>query len=123
MSGRPSSFGREPPSEPQPPALEGAHEALSAAALAERVERLAGALRRALPRPRMLGVLADNGPDWVVVDRAAERIGLPLVPLPAFFTAAQLGTRWTRPAWTRSSARRRMRRARSASGRPARSTA
>ena len=82
MSGRPSSFGREPSSEPQPPALEGAHEALSAAALAERVERLAGALCRALPRPRMLGVLADNGPDWVVVDRAAERIGLPLVPLP-----------------------------------------
>jgi long-chain acyl-CoA synthetase len=89
MSGRQSS-GREP-SEPRRPALQGAHEALSAAAFAERVERLAVALRRALPRPRMLGVLADNGPDWLVVDRAAERIGLPLVPLPAFFTAAQLG--------------------------------
>ncbi|MET0679446.1 MAG: AMP-binding protein [Burkholderiales bacterium] len=60
------------------------------AALAGRVERLAAALRHALPRPRMLGVLADNGPDWLIVDRAAERIGLPLVPLPAFFTAAQL---------------------------------
>ena len=89
MTGRPSS-GREAPSEPQRPILQGRHEALSAAAFAARVERLAAALRHALPRPRMLGVLADNGPDWLVVDRAAERIGLPLVPLPAFFTVAQL---------------------------------
>ncbi|HEX6295012.1 MAG TPA: AMP-binding protein [Burkholderiales bacterium] len=37
-----------------------------------------------------LGLLADNGPDWVAVDLDAQAAGIPLVPLPAFFTAAQL---------------------------------
>jgi long-subunit acyl-CoA synthetase (AMP-forming) len=89
MTGRPHP-GREPSSDAERAALCGARETLSAATLADRIDRLAVALRRAVPRPRMLGVLADNGPDWVVVDLAAERIGLPLVPLPAFFTPAQL---------------------------------
>lgn len=66
----------------------GADEALTARALSERVERLAQALRR--ERPRVLGLLVDNGPDWVVADLAAERAGLPRVPLAAFFTGAQL---------------------------------
>jgi long-subunit acyl-CoA synthetase (AMP-forming) len=79
-----------PPPDAQRPALSGVHEALSAGDLAARVERLAAALRNALPRPRMLGILADNGPEWVIVDLAAERVGLPLVPLPVFFTPAQL---------------------------------
>jgi long-subunit acyl-CoA synthetase (AMP-forming) len=81
---------RGSPHDPQRPVLCGAHETLSPAAVDERVERLAAALRRAAPPVRMLGILADNGPDWVVIDLAAERIGLPLVPLPAFFTPAQL---------------------------------
>jgi long-subunit acyl-CoA synthetase (AMP-forming) len=68
--------------------MSGAARALSAHALEERVERLAGALRRA--RPRVLGLLADNGPDWLAADLAAERAGVPLVPLPAFFTLEQL---------------------------------
>lgn len=63
-------------------------EAVSAAALEEPVARLAGALRRA--QPRMLGLLADNSPRWLVADLAAERAGVPLVPLPAFFTRQQL---------------------------------
>jgi acyl-CoA synthetase (AMP-forming)/AMP-acid ligase II/pyrroloquinoline quinone (PQQ) biosynthesis protein C len=41
-------------------------------------------------RPRVLGLLADNGPDWLAADLAAERLGIPLVPLPTFFTPAQL---------------------------------
>jgi acyl-CoA synthetase (AMP-forming)/AMP-acid ligase II/pyrroloquinoline quinone (PQQ) biosynthesis protein C len=41
-------------------------------------------------RPRVLGLLADNGPDWLAVDLAAERAGVPLVPLPAFFTLEQM---------------------------------
>jgi long-subunit acyl-CoA synthetase (AMP-forming) len=90
MSGR-IRAGGERRSDPQRPALCGTHATLTAPALSERVGRLATALERALPRPRMLGILADNGPDWVVVDLAAKRIGLPLVPLPAFFTLAQLG--------------------------------
>jgi long-chain acyl-CoA synthetase len=53
-----------------------------------RVERIARALARA--RPRVVGLLADNGPDWLAADFAAERCGATLVPLPAFFTADQL---------------------------------
>jgi long-subunit acyl-CoA synthetase (AMP-forming) len=41
-------------------------------------------------RPRVLGLLADNGPDWVAVDLDAEAAGIPLVPLPIFFSPAQL---------------------------------
>ena len=55
-----------------------------------RAARLAQALAAARPRPRVLGLLADNGPDWVLADLAAQRAGVVLVPLPAFFTAAQL---------------------------------
>ena len=60
---------------------------ITAAALEEPVERLAQKLQR--ERPRMLGLLADNGPDWLIADLAAERAGIPLVPLPAFFTRQQ----------------------------------
>jgi long-chain acyl-CoA synthetase len=70
------------------PALCGTHGALSAAALEMRVQQLADALRRA--QLRVLGLVADNGVDWVVAERAAEAQRLPLVPLPAFFTLAQL---------------------------------
>ncbi|MGZ8254072.1 MAG: AMP-binding protein [Burkholderiaceae bacterium] len=72
------------------PVLCGPLDSLSASELAARVDQLAEALVGTQPRPRMLGLIADNGPDWVVVDLACERIGLPLVPLPAFFTPAQL---------------------------------
>jgi len=41
-------------------------------------------------RPRVLGLLADNGPEWMAVDLEAEAAGIPLVPLPGFFTPAQL---------------------------------
>jgi acyl-CoA synthetase (AMP-forming)/AMP-acid ligase II/pyrroloquinoline quinone (PQQ) biosynthesis protein C len=41
-------------------------------------------------RPRVLGLLADNGPDWLAIDLAAERAGIALVPLPAFFTLEQM---------------------------------
>jgi long-subunit acyl-CoA synthetase (AMP-forming) len=61
---------------------------VTAAGLEEPVARMAQALRRA--RPRMLGLLADNGPNWLIADLAAERAGVPLVPLPAFFTRQQL---------------------------------
>ena len=61
---------------------------VTAASLEAQVTRLADALGRA--RPRALGLLADNGPDWLAADLAAERAGVPLVPLPAFFTPAQL---------------------------------
>jgi long-subunit acyl-CoA synthetase (AMP-forming) len=40
---------------------------------------------------RVLGTLLDNGPEWVVADLAALRAGVVHVPLPVFFTPAQLG--------------------------------
>lgn len=61
---------------------------LTAGSLQARVARLAASLSRA--RPRVLGLLADNGPDWLAADLAAERANVPLVPLPAFFTPTQL---------------------------------
>jgi acyl-CoA synthetase (AMP-forming)/AMP-acid ligase II len=61
---------------------------VNAQALKERVKRLARALTRA--RPRVIGLLADNGFEWLAADLAAERAGVALVPLPAFFTPAQL---------------------------------
>ncbi|MCD6041169.1 MAG: hypothetical protein K0R40_772 [Burkholderiales bacterium] len=39
---------------------------------------------------RVVGLMADNGPEWVTADRAAQEAGDVLVPLPAFFTRAQL---------------------------------
>jgi long-subunit acyl-CoA synthetase (AMP-forming) len=57
--------------------------------LEPRVARLAAALGSARPRPRVAGLLADNGPDWVLADLAAQEAGVVLVPLPGFFTAAQ----------------------------------
>jgi long-subunit acyl-CoA synthetase (AMP-forming) len=59
-------------------------------ALDARIERFAKALSRARPRPRVLGLLADNGADWVSVDLAAQKAGVVLVPLPAFFTETQI---------------------------------
>jgi long-subunit acyl-CoA synthetase (AMP-forming) len=55
-----------------------------------RAGRLASALAAARPRPRVVGLIADNGPDWVLADLAAQKAGVVLVPLPAFFTVAQL---------------------------------
>jgi len=61
---------------------------VTAGALEERIAHLAAVLGRA--RPRVLGLLADNGPHWLVADLAAERANVPLVPLPMFFTPAQM---------------------------------
>jgi long-chain acyl-CoA synthetase len=52
------------------------------------VAQVSAALRDA--GSRVAGVLADNGTDWVTIDFAAQQAGVTLVPLPAFFTAAQL---------------------------------
>jgi long-chain acyl-CoA synthetase len=41
-------------------------------------------------RARVLGILVDNGPQWVMLDLAAQAAGIVCVPLPAFFSDAQL---------------------------------
>ncbi|HZM33838.1 MAG TPA: AMP-binding protein [Burkholderiales bacterium] len=56
--------------------------------LRERVDRLAEVLHA--QRVRVLGLLADNGEDWALADLAALAAGIPIVPLPLFFSASQL---------------------------------
>jgi len=58
--------------------------------LEPRIARLAGELRSARAPLHVAGLLADNGPDWVLADLAAQQAGITLVPLPQFFTFAQL---------------------------------
>lgn len=47
--------------------------------------------RLAVSGTRVLATLLDNGPAWVIADRAASLAGLVHVPLPVFFTPAQIG--------------------------------
>jgi long-subunit acyl-CoA synthetase (AMP-forming) len=56
------------------------------------IEARARALATALSslNARALGLLADNGPDWLVADFAAQLAAIPLVPLPLFFTRDQM---------------------------------
>src|SRR5262245_61696912 len=63
---------------------------LSPEELVTHTARLAASLRTMRPHVEVLGILADNGPDWVALDRAAQRSAVTLVPLPAFFSSAQL---------------------------------
>ena len=58
----------------------------TAKAVRAEVERLATRLADC----RLVALLADNSPEWALTDLAALRAGAPLLPLPAFFTPAQL---------------------------------
>jgi long-chain acyl-CoA synthetase len=40
--------------------------------------------------PRAIAILADNGKAWAVADLAALAAGIPTIPLPLFFSAAQI---------------------------------
>jgi long-subunit acyl-CoA synthetase (AMP-forming)/thiaminase len=72
---------------PRRVALRGAREVQTYAALAAAVEDARRELARATPR--VLGIAAANSPDWVVLDLAALAEGVPVVPLPGFFSPAQ----------------------------------
>lgn len=61
--------------------------ALSRRELFARVAGLASELR---PAPRTVGILAPNGIDWVIAQLACAFAGKTVVPLPTFFSAAQL---------------------------------
>lgn len=64
---------------------------LDRAALRARVDDVSIALNaRHAPRAPV-AILADNSPEWLVIDLATQALGLTLVPLPLFFTPAQ----WT----------------------------
>lgn len=69
-------------------ALRGSNVALTYAELNEEVEWLAAAF--AASGWRRVAVMIDNTPAWVVIDLAAAKAGVMLVPLPAFFSEQQL---------------------------------
>lgn len=69
-------------------ALMGENAVIDYAALDRLVSGLADQLRD--ERARMLGVLLDNSPAWAIVDLAALKAGVASVPLPGFFSDAQL---------------------------------
>lgn len=66
--------------------LRGATSVWTAKAVRDEVERLAVRISGA----RVVAVLADNSPEWVLTDLAALHAGVVLLPLPGFFTPAQL---------------------------------
>lgn len=68
--------------------LEGAGKVLSAAQLVMEVSRLAETLGDL--QISALALWADNGPAWIVVDLACQLAGVRLVPLPLFFSSAQV---------------------------------
>lgn len=64
----------------------GATSGWTAKAVLSEVEHLATRLADS----HVVALLADNSPEWALTDLAALRAGTPLLPLPAFFTPAQL---------------------------------
>ncbi|MBW2941194.1 AMP-binding protein [Zhongshania aquimaris] len=70
------------------PALQGESLTLSYSDLLNTVARVAAQLNTlGLER---LGLAADNGPEWIIVDLACQLAGIPLIPLPGFFTPEQM---------------------------------
>ncbi|MEJ2383014.1 MAG: AMP-binding protein [Xanthomonadales bacterium] len=67
---------------------DGAGRSLDTAALVASVRSLAARLTAS--GCRTLALHRDNGPDWVIADLAARAAGICLVPLPTFFSAAQI---------------------------------
>lgn len=66
--------------------LRGTRQTWRAAELLAAIDHLAATLSGT----RVLAVLADNGPAWVIADLAALRGGIVHLPLPGFFSRAQL---------------------------------
>lgn len=62
---------------------------LSRQALQAQVQALAASLQAA--QVRVLATLMDNSPAWAVADLAAAQAGMVHLPLPLFFTPAQIG--------------------------------
>ncbi len=70
-------------------ALNNGRRTFSHAELATEVQTFAQVLRGR--GTRVIATLIDNGPAWVVADLAAAQAGVVHVPLPLFFTPAQIG--------------------------------
>jgi len=75
--------------QPQQPALQNKQGAVSYGELYTAVKTVSVALRGL--EISNLGLLMDNGPEWVIMDLAALDAGITVVPLPTFFSDGQIG--------------------------------
>ena len=75
---------------PQRIVIEDGTRSLTYAQLWREVDALARRLRRTVPPGCAVALLADNGSAWALADLAALHAGIPIVPLPPFFSPAQL---------------------------------
>jgi long-subunit acyl-CoA synthetase (AMP-forming) len=83
-----AALQRHAASDPLKVALQDETRSLTYGELLPEIEWLAHQLRAC--GPRVLGILADNGKEWALADLAAHAAGIPTIPLPPFFSAAQL---------------------------------
>jgi long-subunit acyl-CoA synthetase (AMP-forming) len=70
------------------PALQGESRSVSYGDLLIAVQDLAAQL--SVLGVQRLGLAADNGPEWIIIDLACQLAGIPLIPLPGFFTSQQV---------------------------------
>jgi long-subunit acyl-CoA synthetase (AMP-forming) len=73
---------------PEAPALRSRDKRLSYAELMQAVQQASAQLRSM--QLQTLGLYLDNGIDWIIFDLAALATGVSVVPLPWFFSAAQI---------------------------------
>ena len=83
-----AALQRHAASDPLKVALQDETRSLTYGELLPEIEWLVHQLRAC--GPRVLGILADNGKEWALADLAAHAAGIPTIPLPPFFSAAQL---------------------------------
>ena len=83
-----AALQRHAASDPLKIALQDEHGTLTYGELPARIDALADRLRAC--RPHAIAVLADNGKDWAMADLAAHAAGIPTIPLPLFFSSAQI---------------------------------
>lgn len=74
--------------EPDAIVLRGSDYHLTAAQLYANIEQVTALLVDS--DAKTIGLYADNSPDWIVADLACQRAGKTLIPIPTFFSAAQI---------------------------------
>ena len=88
MSGLLAAIEQQARANPDAPAIRSAEAGLSYAQLMTAVAQTAARLQAS--RAGSLGIYLDNGIDWVVADLAAMFAAIRVVPLPWFFSDAQI---------------------------------
>lgn len=73
--------------DPLRPALMGPEVTLNYAQVCDHVETLAEHFK--VMRPRAIALQAENALVWVMADLAAARAGIPMIPVPTFFSVSQ----------------------------------